>query len=67
VCSVRHGKIRGDGVSTSASLADLGDDGLGLFRAAAVMHQNLRAHSGKGQRTGAADPTRGASDESGLS
>ncbi len=64
---VRRGKIGGDGVSASAGLADLGDDGFGLLHAAAVVDQNLRAHSGEGQRAGAADPTRGAGDESGLS
>jgi len=68
---IKHGAdVRQKDVNGRTPLMEaacIGDDGLGLFHAAAVMNQNLRAHSGEGQRTGAADPTRGASDESGLS
>jgi len=67
VWPVRRGKIGGNGVGTPAGLADLGDDGFGLSHAAAVVDKNLRAHSGEGQRAGAAHPTRGAGNESGLS
>jgi hypothetical protein len=52
VCPVRRGKISGDSISTTAGLADLGDDRFGLFRAAAAVDENLRAHSGESQRAG---------------
>src|SRR5258708_31843284 len=45
VCPVRSGKIIGNGASTSTALADLGDAGFGLFHAAAVVDQNVSAHS----------------------
>src|SRR4029077_8905693 len=55
------------GVGAAAGLADLGDDGCSLFRAAAVMDQHLRACIAEGRRAGAANAARGAGDESGLS
>src|SRR5271168_693000 len=64
---VRRRKIGGNGVRTSAGLADLGDDGFRLFHAAAVVDENLRAHSGESQRASPAHSARGAGHEGGLS
>ena len=59
-------QIGRDRIGAAAGFADLGDDPVGFFRAAAVMHQNLRAGCGERQRAGAADAARGAGDERSL-
>jgi hypothetical protein len=51
----------------SASLANLGDNVLSLFGAAAVMNENLGASLGERKRAGAAYATRGAGDQRGFS
>ncbi len=54
-------------VGAAAGLADLGDDGLGFRRAAAVMNDDARAAVGEGERAGAPDAAGGAGDEGCLS
>src|SRR5882672_777262 len=63
VRTVRRGQIGGNGVGAAAGLANFGDDGFGLFHAAAVMDQHLRAGLGEGQRAGAANAARGAGED----
>ena len=65
--SIRCGEIGGNGVSTSAGLADLSDDGSGFALTRAEMDENLGAHPGEGDRAGAANPVRSAGNEGGFS
>ena len=53
-------------IGTAACLADLGNDPVGFFGTAAVMHQNLRAGCGQCDRAGAAHAARSAGDERSL-
>jgi hypothetical protein len=67
VRTIRGSEICRYGVRSAAGFAYLGDNTLGFFRAAAVMHENLGAGGGERECAGAAHAARGAGDESGLS
>jgi hypothetical protein len=54
-------------VGATSPIADFRDDGLGFGRAAPVVHQDLSAGFGEGERAGATDTARSAGDEGGLS
>ncbi len=67
VRAVRRSQVGGDAIGAAAGLADVGDGHLSFFRAAAVMHENLRSGLGESEGSGAADATRGTGDKGGLS
>jgi hypothetical protein len=67
VRTVRLPQVGADLLGPAASLADFGDDGVGLLFAVAVVNQHLRACLCQSQGAGTADAARGAGNESGLS
>jgi hypothetical protein len=60
-------EVDADRVGAAAALANLRDDPLGLFGAAAEMDENLGACLSEVERARASDASRGAGDESRFS
>ena len=65
--AVGGGEISRDRLRPAAGFADFGDDGFGLVRARAVMHEHAGAGRGERESSRAAHAARGAGDESSLS
>ncbi len=63
---MRNRKIRTHLPSPAAAIANLGDDGLRLGFAAAIVNQNLGASLGKYRSAGAANAAGSSSYKSGL-